>query len=315
MTTTERESVGRFEALAGHWRTFWFRPESATTLGVVRIAFGVLMVGWTLSLLPDLTNLFGDRSVTPRPQTADSEWTLLAVVPGDGAVFALWTILLASSIALTVGWHSRLAALAVFVCVMSFQRGSPFVFNSGDALIRLESLFLVLAPSGAALSLDRRRTAGSFWSAQMRAPWVIRLMQVQLTLIYLVSVQNKLSGDTWREGTAVSYALRMTDIGNFSPPDWITNHALLMNAATWGALLTEIAIGVLVWNRRARPWVLAVGVIMHAMIMTTFAIAFFSLAMYVLYLAFVPSDTMKRFVEGVRHRIRRPDSSGRRTTA
>jgi hypothetical protein len=249
--------------------------------------------------------MFGDRSVVPRHPPSAYAWGLLEIAHDEKAVLGLWAMLLAASIALAVGWHSRLAALAVFVCFTSFNRADPFVFNSGDGLIRLESLFLLLAPSGAALSLDRRRTAGSFWSAQERAPWALRLMQVQLTLIYVFSVLNKLSGDTWREGTAVSYALRMTDIGIFAVPDWITANALLMNAATWSAMLTEIAIGVLVWNRVARPWVLAAGVLMHATIAITFAIAFFSFAMYVLYLAFVPPDTMQRFVNSRGERLSR----------
>lgn len=308
MTTTERERTSPVAVLVGKWRIFWFRPEPATTLGVVRIAYGLVVTGWAMSLLPDLDNMFGDRSVMPRPPSREFVWGFLPAGSGHEALLTVWWVLLVSAIALTVGWHSRLAALAVFVCVMSFMRSDPFVFNSGDVLVRMEAFFLVLAPSGAALSLDRRRTAGSFWSAQVRAPWVLRLMQIQLTVIYLFSVLNKLSGDTWREGTAVSYALRMTDIGNFPLPGWLTTNALLMNAATWSALLTEIAIGVLVWNRRLRPWALAAGVCMHATIMITFAIAFFTFAMYVLYLAFVPSDAMQRLVDGVRRRpAQRPD--------
>jgi hypothetical protein len=178
----------------------------------------------------------------------------------------------------------------VLVGVMTFQRGNPYAFNSGDALIRLEAIYIALSPCGAALSLDRRRTAGSFWSAQVRAPWVIRLMQVQMTLIYVFSVLNKLSGDTWRDGTAISYALRMTDIGNVSFPESIVDNAPLMNVATWSTLALELAIGVLVWNARARPKVLAAGVMFHAALLLTFGIAFFSFAMCVLYVAFLSPD-------------------------
>jgi hypothetical protein len=69
---------------------------------------------------------------------------------------------------------------------------------------------------------------------------------------------------------------------------------LLVNLATWGTLALELALGVLVWNRRLRPWVLAAGVIMHMMIMITIAMAFFSLAMFVLYLAWISPDTVER---------------------
>jgi len=286
MTTTSSSG----EHLVQRWRIFWFRPESTSVLGLVRIAFGIVVVAWTLSLLPDLMRLFGDGSVMPRPPNADYGYGLFDLSAGPGMRIGVWAVLLAASIALMVGWHSRLAAAVVFLGVMSFQRANPFAFNSGDALIRLETIFLVLAPCGAACSLDRRRIAGSFWSAQVRAPWVIRLMQVQLSLIYVFSVFDKLQGHTWTDGTAVSYALRMTDIGNFAVPEAITSNALLMNVATWGTLALELAIGVLVWKPRMRPKVLIAGVVLHTVIVLTFGIAFFSFAMFVLYVAFLPPN-------------------------
>jgi hypothetical protein len=93
-------------------------------------------------------------------------------------------------------------------------------------------------------------------------------------------------------------------------PDWLRTNALLMNAATWGTLLLEVAIGILVWNRRCRPWVLAAGVVMHAMIMTTIAMAFYSLAMFVLYLAFVPPETVRRMPTTTRQLLTRRRDCG-----
>ena len=61
-----------------------------------------------------------------------------------------------------------------------------------------------------------------------------------------------------------------------------------MNLATYGTLAMELALGVLVWNRRARPWVLAMGFAMHVSIAYSIRVGFFSLAMFTLYLAFVP---------------------------
>ncbi|MBL8778838.1 MAG: HTTM domain-containing protein [Acidimicrobiales bacterium] len=302
MRASDGAASGRF---VRRWRDFWFLPESTAALGVVRIAFGVLVFGWTLSLLPHLGTFFGDGSVTPSSPTAGFEWGLFDLGGGPGLRLAVWAGLLLATVMLAVGWHSRLAACLVLVGVMSFQRGSPFVFNAGDALIRLEAFYLVLAPSGAALSMDRRRIDGSFWSAQIRAPWALRLMQVQLSVIYVFSFLNKVPGETWREGTAVSYALRMTDIANFSVPEPIVADALVMNVATWVALGLELAIGVLVWNRRARPKVLAAGAILHAVFLVTFGIAFFSFAVFVLYLAFLPPDGLSAWAARRRDRRRR----------
>jgi hypothetical protein len=209
-------------------------------------------------------------------------------------------VLLAAAIALTVGWHSRLAAVAVVVLILSFQRLDPWIFNAGDIVVRLEALFLALGPCGAALSLDQRRRTGSFWSAQSRPIWPVRLLQVQLSIIYLASVQVKLSGQTWLQGTAVSYALRLEDMQRLSAPHWATTNALIMNAATWGALAIELAVGVLVWSRRFRPWVLAAGVMLHLVIDTNIEIGIFSYSMLVLYLAWISPDTVQRLPDALK---------------
>lgn len=62
---TEPESPGRqrMPATIHAWRTFWFAPQPAYTLGLVRMAFGALAIGWTISLLPDLYQLFGPRGI------------------------------------------------------------------------------------------------------------------------------------------------------------------------------------------------------------------------------------------------------------
>jgi hypothetical protein len=281
-------------AAAESWRTFWFRSQPAYTLGLVRIAFGAVALGWTLSLLPDLYALFGPHGIAPQQPAAGFQWGLFAIWNSDRALLIGWAALLISSLALMIGWHSRLAALVVFVLILSFEHRNPWVWNSGDLLVRLEALFLALSPCGAALSLDQRRDTGMFWSAQQRPQWPARLMQLQLSLIYLASALSKINGSSWPEGTAVSYALRLQDMLLVSAPRWLANNALLMNAATWGTLAVEFSIAILVWNRRLRPCVLAMGVVMHIMIMIAVAVGFFSLAMFVLYLAFVPPETAQR---------------------
>jgi hypothetical protein len=273
------------------------------TLGLVRMAFGALAVLWTLWLLPILHDMLGPHGVVPdqHQPAIPGNWGVFEVVTSDQAILIGWAVLLASAIALTLGWHSRVAAVLVFVLILSFLHRDLWVFNAGDSVVRIMALFVALSPCGTALSFDQRRTTGSFWSAQSRPIWPLRLMQVQLSIIYLSSVLIKLTGHTWPQGTAVSYALRLVDMQRLPSPDWITTNALIMNVATWAALATELAIGVLVWNRRLRPWVLVAGVAMHLTIDIGIIIGIFSYAMFVLYLAWVPPDTVKRLRDTVKH--------------
>lgn len=305
MTGPHRTSPLRPSALMERWQSFWFLPEPAYTLGLIRIAFGVLAIAWGVSLLPDLFELFGKNGVAPRQLADPYAWGLFEYWTSDRALLIGCIALVVAAIAMTVGWHSRLAALVVFVLILSFQHRNPAAFNSGDVVVRIEALILALSPCGAALSLDQRRRTGTFWSAQLRAPWTLRLLQVQLSVIYLGSVRSKMSGDTWPRGTAVSFALRLEDMLILHTPHWVTANALLMNVATWGTLTLELALGILVWNRRLRRWVLAAGVLMHTGIMLTMNVGFFTPAMFVLYLAFVSPESVRRLPTNVELLARR----------
>ena len=83
-------------------------------------------------------------------------------------------------------------------------------------------------------------------------------------------------------------------------------NALAMNVMTWGAIATELAVAVLVWFPRFRPWVLAAGVLMHVMIDVHIQIGIFSYAMFVIYLAWIPPETVKHLPDKLKQLPRFP---------
>ncbi len=172
--------------------------------------------------------------VTPTQPSVPYTWGIFAVLNSDTAMLVGVVVLVLAGIALLVGWRSRLAAVIVFILIMSFERRAPGSLTGGDALVRIEALFLALSPCGAGLSLDQRRRTGKFWSAETRPSWPIRLFQVQLSLIYLSAVRSKLAGETWLDGTAVSYALRLEDMQRVRLPEAFVTNAMAMNVLTWG---------------------------------------------------------------------------------
>ncbi len=102
-------------------------------------------------------------------------------------------------------------------------------------------------------------------------------------------------------GTALSYAFRLEDMLIIPLPHWVVTSAELMNLATWGGtLVLELVIGILVWNRRCRRYVLTAGVALHSIILVTVAVGFFTPAMFVLYLAFIDPETIRRLPETVK---------------
>jgi Vitamin K-dependent gamma-carboxylase len=309
MTNVTRAVRRRLTVIGQAWQSFWFQPQPMYTLGVVRMAFGALAILWGLWLLPMRDGLLDANGVTPTQPSTAHAWGLFAVWNTNGAMLIGIVVLVLAAFALLVGWHSRLAAILVFILIMSFERRIPLAFNSGDALVRIEALFIAISPCGAALSLDQRRTTGSFWSAQTRPNWPIRLLQVQLSIIYIAAAQVKLSGEPWLHGTAVSYVLRLEDMQRVIAPEWFATNALAMNMLTWGTIAVELAVGILVWFPRFRPWVLAAGVLMHLLIDAYVQVGIFSYAMFVMYFAWLSPETAKLLPQKVRIAPRRREKS------
>ena len=81
----------------------------------------------------------------------------------------------------------------------------------------------------------------------------MRLLQIQFSMVYLFAVWDKVRGITWNNGTAVSFALRITDLERFPVPGFITHSLLISNLLTYGTLAIELSLAILVWNRTLRP--------------------------------------------------------------
>ena len=158
------------------WERFWFRDVETSTLALFRIAFGVVVVAWTISLAPALYSFFGDDGILPaHPDGGSGAWGLLQLDSSAAAVTLLYLLLLVGGLCLLVGFRTRLAAVVVFVCLVSFARRDPWVLNSGDLLIFVLAFYLMLAPSGAALSVDRWLGARRrFWEFPRRSIWPLQ---------------------------------------------------------------------------------------------------------------------------------------------
>lgn len=267
------------------WDRFWFTPESTATLAVLRIGVGILALLTALTLWPDVRPFYG------------ATWI------GTTAARVIVATLFCASWLLILGLRSRLSSVVVLLCLVALATVNPFVFNSGDDLLRYLALFVTLGSSGAALSVDCRRREGSAWRFPLRPVWPVRLVQIQVTLMYVAAVWHKFQGSTWPNGTAVSYPLRIPDMVRFTVPGWLSHTMAGAHLLTWGTLAIEAAIPVLVWNRRTRPWVLGLGVALHLGIDLTLRAGLFSWVVLVAYLAFVPPATMERLLERIRARL------------
>lgn len=298
------------------WDRFWFAPQSTASLALMRIVFGLLVLASTLSLGGQLSPFFSRDGLLPSQPGGSGVWGVLGWFPSDTAVQLLYAVLLVACLALIVGYHSRLASFLVFVGTLSFTRRDPFIFDTGDYLVHMMALYLMFTPSGAALSVDRwRHSRERFWEFPVRPLWGMRLMQVQLSIIYVFAVWAKVQGVDWNDGTAVSYAMRIVDVSRFAPPSFVTHSVVISNLMTYGTLVVEASMGILIWNRRLRKWVMLAGGLLHLGIDLGVRIGFFSETMWTLYISFLEPQWAERRILALRDRWRRARAPAPRAAA
>ena len=74
---------------------------------------------------------------------------------------------------------------------------NPNILNGGDDTLQVGLFLMLISPCGRALSLDawlRRRRTGDTAPAFV-PPWSVRVLQIQLAVIYITTGLAKLGGD------------------------------------------------------------------------------------------------------------------------
>ena len=298
------------------WCHFWFEPEETSTLAIIRILFGIVVLAWTLTFLPDLRAFFSSEGIfSSQPSFGlAGQWGLFSISSSYTVVVVVCVVTALAAICLILGFGTRLASIVVWLGVMAFTRGNPYVANSGDVYVRVVAFYLILMPAGASLSLHRwLRARDRFWEFPKRSLWGLRLLQVQVSIVYLTAFWDKVStGPLWNNGTALSYVLRIADLTRFPTPLFPTN-SLPINLQTYGTLAVELSLGVLIWNKRLRPWIMTLGIFLHLGIEYSLRVGFFSLVAIVALLSFLaPAASAKAILavrDFVRGRSRRLSSS------
>jgi len=290
--------------LRKHWDHFFFTPQSPLPIALFRILYGICVSATLVLLHADWLNWYGVHSWVSLSAMRQIEpgirLNLFTVMPQDDRwITAFFWVFLACALLLTAGLWTRLSSIAVFLCLTSIQQRNLLILHGGDAFLRIAGFFLIFAPAAAALSLDRlirvrRGLEGP--EIKPRAPWAQRMIQIELSLLYLTSFWWKMKGHTWLDGTALYYVTHLHSIARFPLPRWIQS-ATILKIGSWFTLALEFSLGVFIWFRRFRYPVLLLGLLFHLSIEYALNLPMFSWDVLIAYILFVdPSDLIHRSV-------------------
>jgi hypothetical protein len=286
--------------LAGAWNEFFFAEQSPIPIALFRIFFGAMVVATLMQLRPDWLNWYGVHAwvtnSTARVLEPGTRLNLFAIVPQDDRwIEGLFWMALGSALLLTAGLLTRINSVMVFLCLTSIQQRNLYITHGGDTFLRLAGFFLIFAPAGAALSLDRLigMWRGKDSGVRPRSPWAQRMIQIQLALVYLTTFLVKIKGAHWLDGTALFYVYHLDELRRLPLPSWFMSPVVL-KLATWSGLGLEFCLGVLIWVKRFRYPLLGLGVLFHLWLDYSLNIPLFQWDILSAYILFVDPADMER---------------------
>jgi hypothetical protein len=289
MASHERPVIGTQPWLPGPLgrSSWWTTPIAAERLAALRIGIaGVLLLDLSTTFWPRYEDFFGPGGL------GAPGWSPLSHV-GSPLILQLplW-LWVAAAAGLTLGLFTRSCALLCWALTLSFQRLNPAVHNAGDA-VRIIALFLLIfCPCGAAWSLDawlfhRKRGLVSV------PPWPVRLLFIQMTIIYFLNGLTKCFGPDWQAGGAMHYVLSDVGLMRWSPA-WMPWPQWLIKAMTWGSMAWEVTFPIMVLRPFPRFIALGIGVLFHITTLVLMDLGAFPLNMLCLYLPLLPWERVAR---------------------
>jgi len=274
---------------------WWTEPVRAERLAALRIGLAaVLLVDVLVQYLPHYADFFGAGSlgspeVFAGRNTGHWHWSLLRSFEDSRLFLPILLIWAAAAVLLLVGWRPRLAALVAWVLSVSILNLNYGLHNSGDRIRSIMLFYLMITPCGAAWSLDacRQRKKDMPTGPAFISPWTLRLLFIQMTLIYFFNGFYKLVGPEWRAGEVLYSILGNVQWARWSYADLPVPYPVT-KLLTWLILAWELGFPFLVIMKPLRVATLWFGVVLHIGLAVSLELGLFSFYMLCLYLPLVP---------------------------
>jgi hypothetical protein len=296
-------------ALRRAWDDFFFTPQSPLPIALFRILYGLCVTATLLLLRGDWLDWYGTHGWVSLSTMTTVEpgvrLNLFTIMPqSNGWITAFFWFFLAFALLLTAGLWTRISSVVVFLCLTSIDQRNLFITHGGDTFLRVAGFFLMFAPAGAALSLDRIIRVRNKREGQEilpKAPWAQRMIQFELSLLYLTSFLWKMKGDTWLDGTALYYVFHIHSLARFPVPGWAQTPAMI-KFGSWFTLALEFSLGILIWLRPFRYPLLLLGLLFHLCLEYALNVPMFEWDVLTAYVLFIDPVDLERLFAHLQQR-------------
>lgn len=290
------------------WNNYFFAPKPVDGICLFRILLGLLIF---VVFMQDAF-FYQDIWATNAIQSLDTSLrnysfpilNIFQYLPNQDWVYQVCiTLLFISLTGFILGLKTKTMAFISFILLVSFNQRNINILSSADLLIRIILMYFVFAPAGNKYSLDAyfaKRKGKEL--PQNASPWVHRILQIQIAVVYVSTVIAKSQGHTWVDGSAVYYATRLTDFERFVVPFFL-DYFWSVKLMTWSTLILEFSLGSLIFIKELRKPLIISGIFFHLGIEYMMAIPTFEWLMIICLIGMFQIDEYPALIEKIKKRV------------
>lgn len=201
-----------------------------------------------------------------------------------------------------VGLWTRVSSIgaAILVSIM-FNIHQSFKHHHTFLLVMVVC-FIALTPCGRSYSLDRWLALRRSLSSGLPPPpeignlWGLRLIAIQLSMVYFWTGYEKLY---W--GFLSGARIELLAYNYYAGYDYasIPGFSILCSVVAITTVTLEFLLAFGLYIPRFRKYLMPAGIVLHVLFYLLLPIRTFTLAMILLYLAFIPASSVHRFIDNM----------------
>lgn len=313
-----RSARGALAALGQVWSWFWFQPSTTAPLDLARIGIGAAVLFHYGTATPYLFDFWGDAGWMPRAAAltyVSGSWmqSVFFYFTAPWQWIAFHALFLFCCGAFMFGWRTSWVKWIVLVGQISYDYRNLTITYGVDSILACLLFIFCLSPVGRTMSLDRVRAVRAAKRKNLEAtlppvetPWAgacIRLMQIQMVVLFFYSGIEKVRADEWWSGDAIWLAFSTYEFYHPFLLELFVRQYWLVNVATYVTVLIEISYAFLIWQRRTRPYLLAAAIFLHSMFALLLGLLYFSLIMIMGHMSFVRPEWLTRLGEAWKRKV------------
>lgn len=279
-------------------RSFLDDEGDGYVLGLQRVLFGALLVLQTWRLLRPALDGYYFGAFFHLPVLPE------AFVPSASGHVGLLVVALAGAWCAVLGWFGRAGLVTSALIGLYLLLCDRLQYHNNRYALVLLAFLCAFTPCDRSFLLSRGRRHALDAPLRRGPLWARRLIQFQVSAVYLASSGGKLLDPDWRSG--VTMLQRFSSAGPFfeqhalNPPAWVLELYASPGVAellSKAAIATELFLAIGLLFPRTRAAALWVGIGFHLGIELSARVELFSYLMGAAYVAFVTPALAERKLE------------------